>query len=113
MGMPTDTGVIGFRAYSEAFPVAYRGRGVTRGGGESTRGLGTEFGTRQGHEVLPVDFKRGDFITQEVLHYNDLDGYNAAGIPVPSEAKRPQPDKAKDPFPGDNTGATPPPGWEG
>ncbi|GHO44731.1 hypothetical protein [Ktedonospora formicarum] len=77
-------------------------------------GLGTGFGKRMEHRVTNVDFTRDESTLQTlVLRYDNAENLEARGIIL--ESRRAQDDKLlqANPFPADDTGCTPPPGWDG
>lgn len=77
-------------------------------------GLGTGFGKRMDHHVTNTDFTRDESTLQTlVLRYDTPENLEARGIIL--DSRRQQEDKLlqANPFPADDTGCTPPPGWKG
>jgi hypothetical protein len=76
---------------------------------KTTANLGTQFGRRDEHQVREVKFEAEDNQADElVVHYDDREGLEARGIrigPVKAEVAKP--------FPKDEMGCKPPPGWRG
>lgn len=118
MNEPANIGVIGCVIYNEKPQF----RDVLRGGPQTfesvpkspqamsaSRGVGTGFGDKKEHKVTNVNFDRQGHPSAElILRYDDAEGLQARGITL-------EQDRVTDanPFPGDTTGATPPPGWKG
>lgn len=73
---------------------------------EVTQTLGTGFGEAQDFQTTKTDFKRGDLIAMMVIYYDDKRGLERVGINVnkPVESR-------PSAFPADETGCTPPAGW--
>lgn len=79
-----------------------------------TPGLGTGFGKRMDHHVTNTEFTRDETTVQMlVLRYDTPENLEARGIIL--DSRRAQSDKLlqANPFPADDTGCTPPPGWDG
>lgn len=70
--------------------------------------MGTEFGTRTAFATQEVEFNRGRQVASFAIEYASHEKLVQAGI-LPGESLPTHPN----PFPGDSSGCTPPPGWRG